>query len=59
MGIKSVEFVALAVFTVGIGLYFLWEPVDKWVLLAELSLWLTLQFFCHEYYTYLAPVRKS
>lgn len=32
-------------------LYFLWEPVGKWVLLAELSLWLILQFFCHEYYT--------
>ena len=59
MGIKSVEFVALAVFTVGIGLYFLWEPVGKWVLLAELSLWLTLQFFCHEYYTIFGASQKK
>lgn len=51
MGLKSVEFLALVLFTVGIGSFLLWEPVGKWILLGVLTLWLVAQFFCHEYFT--------
>ena len=50
-GLKSIEFTALVLFTIGIGGFLLWEPVGKWILLAELTLWLVEQFFCHEYFT--------
>lgn len=51
MGIKSAEFVVLLLYTVGFALFILAEMVGKWVLLIELALWLTVQFFCHEYFT--------
>ncbi len=51
MGIKSIEFAALVLFTVGICSFLLWEPIGDWILLAELALWLIEQFFCHEYFT--------
>lgn len=51
MGFRSVEFGFLLFYTGGIAAYLFWESVGKWVLLAELSLWLTAQFFSHEYYT--------
>lgn len=51
MGIKSIEFAVLVFFSVGVLSYLLWDQVGKWVLLTELSIWLTVQFFCHEYYT--------
>ena len=51
MGLKSIEFTALVLFTIGIGGFLLWEPVGKWILLAELALWLVAQFFSHEYFT--------
>lgn len=50
-GLKSIEFAALVLFTIGIGSFLLWEPVGKWILLVELTLWLVEQFFCHEYFT--------
>jgi len=51
MEIKSIEFAALVLFTIGIGGFLLWEPVGKWILLAELTLWFVTQFFSHEYFT--------
>ena len=51
MGLKSIEFTALVLFTIGIGGFLLWEPVGKWILLSELTLWLIAQFFSHEYFT--------
>lgn len=51
MGLKSIEFAALALFSIGICSFLLWEPVGKWILLVELTLWLVEQFFCHEYFT--------
>ena len=51
MGLKSIEFTALVLFTIGIGCFLLWEPVGKWILLVELTLWLVSQFFSHEYFT--------
>ena len=50
-GVKSLEFAVLVLFSIGMVLYILLEPVGKWVLLSELSLWLVVQFFCHEYFT--------
>ena len=50
-GLNSIEFAALVLFTIGIGCFLLWEPVGKWILLVELTLWLVAQFFSHEYFT--------
>ena len=50
MGLKSIEFTALVLFTIGIGGFLLWEQVGKWILLAELALWLVAQFFSHEFF---------
>lgn len=50
-GLNSIEFAALVLFTLGIGCFLLWEPVGKWILLVELTLWLVAQFFSHEYFT--------
>lgn len=50
-GVKSLEFAVLVLFSIGMVLYILFEPVGKWVLLSELALWLVVQFFCHEYFT--------
>ena len=50
-GVKSLEFAVLVLFSIGMVLYILIEPVGKWVLLSELALWLVVQFFCHEYFT--------
>ena len=51
MGLKSIEFTVLVLFTIGIVGFLLWEPVGKWILLVELTLWLVAQFFSHEYFT--------
>ena len=59
MGIKSIEFAALVMFTAGIITYLVWEPVGKWMLLVMLSLWLVEQFFCHEYFTIFGTSAKK
>ena len=59
MGLKSIEFVALVLFTLGIGSFLLWEPIGKWVLFVELALWLIEQFFCHEYFTIFGSSSKK
>ena len=59
MGLKSIEFAALVLFTLGIGSFLLWEPIGKWVLFVELALWLTEQFFCHEYFTIFGSSSKK
>lgn len=51
MGVKSIEFLALILFTLSLGSFILFEAVGKWILLAWLSLWLVEQFFCHWYFT--------
>ena len=51
MGIKSIEFVALMLFSIGIVVFLLCQPIGMWVLLVELALWLVEQFCCHEYFT--------
>ena len=59
MGLKSIEFAALVLFTLGIGSFLLWEPIGKWVLFVELALWLIEQFFCHEYFTIFGSSSKK
>lgn len=59
MGIKSIEFAVLVLFSIGIITYLLWEPVGRWVLMVELALWLIVQFFCHEYFTILGASAKK
>lgn len=51
VGVKSAEGFMLALFTAGALLYLLHPRAGRWVLLAVLLLWLTVQFFCHWYYT--------
>ena len=51
MGIKSLEFVVLVLFTVGILLYICFPSVGQWVLIFELAVWLTVQFCWHWRYT--------
>ena len=58
-GLKSIEFAALVLFTIGIGSFLLWEQIGKWVLLIELVLWLVEQFFCHEYFTIFGSSSKK
>ena len=59
MGLKSIEFAALVLFTLGIGSFLLWESIGKWVLFVELALWLIEQFFCHEYFTIFGSSSKK
>lgn len=59
MGIKSAEFAALVLFTTGIASYILWPGTGAWVLAAELTLWLVVQFFCHEYFTIFGASAKK
>jgi len=59
MGLKSIEFAALILFTLGIGSFLLWEPIGKWILLGELALWIVEQFFCHEYFTIFGSSSKK
>lgn len=59
MGIKSIEFAALVLFSIGIAIYLLWEPIGIWVLMFELILWLIEQFFCHEYFTIFGTSTKK
>lgn len=51
MGVKSVEFVMLLLFTAGVLLYAVIPQYGIWVLLFVLSLWLSVQFLCHWRYT--------
>ncbi|MBE6984065.1 MAG: hypothetical protein E7434_00360 [Ruminococcaceae bacterium] len=50
-GVKSIECIALVLFTIGIVTYLFLQAVGIWFLLVELILWLVVQFFCHEYFT--------
>lgn len=59
MGIKSVEFVVLVLFTVGILLYVCFPAIGCWVLLCELALWLFVQFCCHWRYTIFGVSQKK
>lgn len=59
MGPKSIEFAALVLFTIGIVSFLLWKPVGQWILLFILALWITVQFFSHEYFTLFGTSTKK
>ena len=50
-GIKSVEFIMLSLYSVGIALYYIFPAVGRWILFSILVLWFVTQFMCHWYYT--------
>ncbi|MBE6985645.1 MAG: hypothetical protein E7434_08600 [Ruminococcaceae bacterium] len=58
-GVKSLEFVVLVLFTIGTAMFVLCEAVGQWILMVELALWLTVQFFCHEYFTIFGASRRK
>ena len=51
MGVKSVEFVTLCIYSIGLILYYLLQPTGKRILLAILIIWFVVEFFCHWYFT--------
>ena len=51
MGVKSAEFVMLCLYSLGLAAFYCFPPAGKWVLFGVLTLWLTVQFFCHWYFT--------
>ena len=59
MGIKSMEFIVLILFTFGLLLYACIPPIGAWVILAELTLWLFVQFLCHWRYTIFGASEKK
>ena len=59
MGIKSAEFIVLCLYSIGLASYHFFLPVGKWILLAILLLWFTVQFFCHWYYTIFGASEKK
>lgn len=59
MGIKSAEFIALCLYSIGLVSYHFFQPVGKWILLALLLLWFVVQFFCHWYYTIFGASEKK
>lgn len=59
MGVKSVEFAALVLLTIGILAYACFPKVGSCVLLCELSLWLFVQFMCHWRYTIFGATQQK
>lgn len=59
MGVKSVEFVMLVLFTCGTLIYAVFPDIGCWVLACELTLWLIVQFFCHWWYTIVGASPKK
>lgn len=59
MGIKSAEFFMLCLYTLGIALFWIVPKIGKWVLFAVLLFWITVQFFCHWYYTIFGASEKK
>ena len=59
MGLKSAEFVMLALYSLALAASYVFPSVGKWVLLAVLLLWFIVQFFCHWYYTLFGADEKK
>lgn len=51
MGVKSAEFAALCLYTLGLAAFHCFQPAGKWILLGILLLWFAVQFMCHWYFT--------
>jgi len=59
VGCKSAEFVVLCLYGIGIVLFHAFQPAGRWILLAILILWFTVQFFCHWYYTIFGVTKEK
>lgn len=59
MGIKSVEFTMLCLYSLGLVSYHFFQSAGKWILLAILMLWFIVQFLCHWYYTIFGATEKK
>ena len=59
MGLKSLEFVVLVLFSVGIIVFLLLPHVGQWILLIELTLWLVAQFYSHWYFTLFGATERK
>ncbi|MBO7729525.1 MAG: hypothetical protein J6S31_01570, partial [Lachnospiraceae bacterium] len=59
MGIKSMEFLMLCLYSAALISYYLIRPVGKWILLGVLILWFVVQFFCHWFYTIFGASEKK
>ena len=59
MGIKSVEFTMLCLYSIGLISYHFFQSAGKWILLAILTLWFIVQFLCHWYYTIFGATEKK
>lgn len=51
MGIKSLEFFMLCLYSAGMVAYYSFQTAGKWILFGILVFWFVVQFFCHWYYT--------
>ena len=59
MGIKSAEFIALCLYSLGLIACYLFAPAGRWILFAVLVFWFVVQFFCHWYYTLFGASEKK
>lgn len=59
VGVKSAEFFMLCLYSAALAAFVRWEPAGRWVLLGVLTLWLVVQFFCHEYFTLFGASEKK
>ena len=51
MGLKSVEFAVLCLYSAGLVVYYTLQPAGKWILAGILILWFVVEFFCHWFFT--------
>lgn len=51
MGLKSVEFAMLCLYSAGLVAYYTLQPAGKWILIGILILWFVVEFFCHWFFT--------
>ena len=51
MGLRSAEFAALCLYSLGLAAFHCFRPAGKWILFGILVLWFMVQFMCHWYYT--------
>ena len=59
MGVKSMEFAALCLYTLGLAAFYACRPAGRWILLAVLVLWFAVQFMCHWYYTLFGATQQK
>ena len=59
MGIRSAEFLTLCLYSAGLVAFHCLQPAGKWILFGILTLWFTVEFFCHWYFTIFGASEKK